>query len=328
MFWKNVAAEKLLEVNRLKWESPTKKTNYSDGRSLVWHAVGGFFVTELLDGFNAVTRKNFDIGIKSTDVNLPFGIHLATIPEITWFQGRPTMGTSPREWIQASAARDVDDWNENIDTYKIDITKAIYALLGRYYRNEWSFSSSGEIEKAGGKEKLFESELRNLLLWGQMSEIFANNIEKAISGISAQLSQLNINKIPNSTINEIISINVDSMKVNQYYIEDRRKAVNFMENLINNDIAALPVNKKTKEYIATIPKRMLENKELYETAEEKRMYYSLIKNKNTMDMWGEKIKIGIVFASILDKMAENKLELYFLNQLQKGNKEWFEWTFL
>lgn len=90
----------------------------------------------------------------------------------------------------------------------------------------------------------------------------------------------------------------------------------------------LPVDKKTKDYILTFPKRMLDNEQLFTTPAEEKMYMSVIQNTSMMNVGGQQLKVGNYFAMILDRMMEQKNEKYFLNQLSSGDKNGFEWTIL
>lgn len=72
-------------------------------------------------------------------INPITGNKLFTVPEFTLYQDKVTMATKPWEWINASVVRDVTDWNRYVDRYKIEVTKNIYDILGKYHRNESIF---------------------------------------------------------------------------------------------------------------------------------------------------------------------------------------------
>lgn len=87
------------------------------------------------------------MGIASGNLNIPLVGNVKT-PEITAIQTKVTMGTSPYEWIPAAATRNIDQWNEKVDIYKIELTKQIYELLRDYTKNKNVFTDSGKISKA------------------------------------------------------------------------------------------------------------------------------------------------------------------------------------
>lgn len=76
------------------------------------------------------------------------GNHLFTIPEVSIFQDKVTLGTKTWEWMQTAANRDVNRWNEYVDRYKISLTREIYELLGKYQRSEGAFSDTQKIQQA------------------------------------------------------------------------------------------------------------------------------------------------------------------------------------
>ena len=69
------------------------------------------------------------------------GNHLFTIPEVSIFQDKVTLGTKPWEWMQTAANRDVE-------RYKISLTREIYELLGKYQRSEGAFSDTQKIQES------------------------------------------------------------------------------------------------------------------------------------------------------------------------------------
>lgn len=86
-----------------------------------------------------------------------------------------------------------------------------------------------------------------------------------------------------------------------------------------------------KEYIKTIPDRILAQRNIYENTYEKRMYESMLKNKNTIertDENGKKIQVtvGNEFAIWLDEIVAWNQEQYFLEQIEAGNTKGFEWS--
>lgn len=62
-----------------------------------------------------------------------FNKNIGTIPELNLYQNKVTMGTKPWEWLNASAFRNIEDWNKAVDRYKIEATEEIYEILGAYH---------------------------------------------------------------------------------------------------------------------------------------------------------------------------------------------------
>lgn len=85
------------------------------------------------------------------------------------------------------------------------------------------------------------------------------------------------------------------------------------------------------EYIKKIPERIYLQQDIYQNDEEKRMYESMLKNKNTIertDENGKKIQVtvGNEFAIWLDEIVAWNQEKYFLEQIESGNATGFEWS--
>lgn len=169
-------------------------------------------------------------------------------------------------------------------------------------------------------------ELHETLLGGQGNSVFANNMENLESRIFSELPNISEQNIPNNLVNEAISMNVDAMKITPTFIAERQGAVNTTSASINHGISLLPVDMKTQDYIRTFPKRMAENRQLFENPDEEKMYQSVIQNTNMMNVGGMQIKIGNYFAALLDDMVQQKTENSFLSKFAKGDKTGYNWT--
>lgn len=239
-----------------------------------------------------MTGKDFqgmDIGIKRTYVNIPgFDALDFTLPEINFYRTKVSMGTNPSVWLGDAMTRDVSQWNNSVDRYKLEITEKIYTLLRHYYRNNSIFGNDSAVKEAGGKKELFQKELADILRGGEMATdfAFASQMENLILGITSELDNFSDNTLPNSIMNEYISRNVGAMKINAEYVQRRQEALAIKQSSLPQILDAIPIvqeNPRYKEYVYSLQGRMERNEDLYANDAEKSMYEYLITNTHTMN---------------------------------------------
>lgn len=134
--------------------------------------------------------------------------------------------------------------------------------------------------------------------------------------------------IPNSLINEYIAKSVGAMKIDEtLFIKSREEVLNRAESQMQMDIDTFPnMTPELKNYIKTIPERMLTQRDLYENQYEKHMYESMLKNETMMKLGDTEISVGNYFAVWLESATTWNQEKYFLSQLKAGNTTGFEWS--
>lgn len=131
-----------------------------------------------------------DIGLDRMSFNNPFtGKHLFTTPEMSVFQDKVTFGTEPWTWMQTAANRDIYRWNEYVERYKTLLKTDINVLLGEYRRGEGIFSDDDKIKEKGGKEKLLESELYELLRGGEPGTSFVREMKTLVDVILQEVQK-------------------------------------------------------------------------------------------------------------------------------------------
>lgn len=287
----SVAFDAMLGATRQKWKH-FEESNYSDGKGIMGHTLGvGMY--EILDGFNKIKQatvggREFDIGIDRMSVSVPLwggkDFHIGTIPEVTILGQKINFGIEPHEWMMrvALADRDVDAWNRKVDDFKISLIRDIYELLGRYFRNQSMFGSDRKIKDAGSKENLLKAQLREVMMQGEKGNVFEENINAIIDGIIADLPNLSDKKIPNSYINSLINTNVEAMKIDNFYLDSARVRLNKMRTSLFESADQFAKNETEKNYLRSIPDRMLNNQKLKDTPEEESMYNALIDSSEKM----------------------------------------------
>lgn len=332
VIWTHYFKDEVLEVTRKKWQY-FDKSNYSPEKSWLYH-VFGLGINEASDFIQNTyqwTRKFFglketewfDIWISKTDVNVPFYWHLFQIPEITYYQRKVNLGTSAQDWLRNAGFRDIDDWNHHVDNLKTPLTGEIYELVGEYYRNEWIFKYPEEIENAWWKKKLLEIELEKIIKKDGSSEIFRWQIEKIKKVVLSEVDNLNSSQTQSTEINEVINLAVDSMKINNLSLSNYQLSIAMTEAKISNWINDLPISDDEKKFLQSLPAKMESNSELFDNEEQKEMYDNLLDSE--VDYNGK--ELGLIIAYILDDMAKNNQEKYFIKQLQSWNNKWYEWSF-
>ena len=118
------------------------------------------------------------------------------------------------------------------------------------------------------------------------------------------------------------------MKIDEtLFIKSRDEALNRAESQMQMDIDTFPnMTPELKNYIKTIPERMLTQRDLYENQYEKHMYESMLKNETMMKLGDTEISVGNYFALWLESATTWNQEKYFLSQLKAGNTTGFEWS--
>lgn len=316
----------MLGATKQKWKY-FEESNYSDGKGIAGHFLGtGLY--EVLDGFNKIKQatvggKEFDIGIDRTRISVPLlggkDFHIGTIPEVTFLGQKIHFGIEPHEWMMRVMLkdRDVDAWNRKVDDFKISLTRDVYELLGRYFRNQSMFGSDSKIKEAGSKENLLKENLREIMTQGEAGDVFEKNINAIIDGIIEDLPNLSDKKIPNSYINSLINTNVEAMKIDNFYLNSADLRLNQMSTSLFTSADQLAKNETEKKYLQSLPNRMLANQKLKQTPEEEAMYSAIIDSTEKITIDNKEMERGEMFAFFLEQSAKWKNEQYFLSQLQK-----------
>lgn len=321
VMWTHYFNDEVLEATRKKWQY-FDKSNYSPEKSAFFHATG-LMIGEWSDTIQWAKNIGYDIGIPKTNVNVPFFGHLFQIPEITFYQRKVNLGTSAQDWLRDATNRTVDDWNHHVDNLKIHLTEDIYELLGEYHRNQWLFEFPKEIENAWWKKKLLEIELEKIIKKDGSSEMFRWQIEKIKKVILFEVDNLNSSQTQSTEINEVINLAVDSMKINNLSLSNYQLSIAMTEAKISNWINNLPISDDEKKFLQSLPAKMESNSELFDNEEQKEIYNNLLDSE--VDYNGK--ELGLIIAYILDDMAKNNQEKYFIKQLQSWNNKWYEWSF-
>lgn len=340
----NYLSDAYLEWKRHKWRF-FDNSLYSDGKGALGHILN-LGATEALTGLNQIAKTvwlpEFDVGIKRMNIGIPGVKRFFTMPEITFIQQKINLGTDPHLWMQQSAfqgelpgdsVRNVASWNAEVNKYRTQLSDEVHDLLGQYFRSEGIFREKSAIQKAGSKEKLFAQELTEVLQKDGTNYTFEKLTEGFVNRITTLLPTLDASKIPNNEISRAINDVTESMKIDHFYIQNRRLALGVLRGQIQSSMQELKphITAETLAYLDTIPERMLANHEkLWSNDDEKRMYMSVIENENFITLTAgeksERVKIGNYFAYILDDAVKWKNETYFLNQLESGNDRGFEWN--
>lgn len=324
-----------LDARRQVWLH-TQKMNYRHERSGFLHGTS-LFLTEITAGVNWVARKisgneNYtwvDIGADRTHVMDPItGTKIFTVPEFTFYQDKVNMATRPWEWINASANRDVMDWNRYVDRYKIEATKNIYDLLGKYHKNSWIFWDNIEISKVGGKVALLRRELEELLAGDNTGSVFRNEMLNMINAIAIETSKQKPIPIPNSLINEYIHVGIGAMKIDPVlFVKDREEELGVAKAEIDELMNGIPkLTIEQKNFLQKIPDRMLANEQLFQSNEEKLIYEYLLKRTDIMNFRWQKISVGNFMAFWLDQVVDWKHEAYFVQGIKSGDRGTTTWT--
>lgn len=324
-----------IDARRQVWLH-TQKMNYRDERSGFLHGTS-LFLTEITAWVNWAGRKisgdkNYtwiDVGSdKMHAINPITGNKLFTVPEFTLYQDKVTMATKPWEWINASVVRDVTDWNRYVDRYKIEVTKNIYDILGKYHRNESIFGDKWEITKAGGRDELLAKELKELLSGDNSGQVFENEMLNMISNIVIESSKPKPMSIPNSLINEYIHTGIGAMKIDTtLFVKDRHEKMVSTRWEIDNIVFEIPnLTIEQKKFLQQIPDRMLANKDLHQNNEEKLIYEYLLNRKDTISIRWQKISVGNYIAFWLDRVVEWKRETAFLSEIKSWRSGRSTWT--
>lgn len=330
-FGAELMMDKVLEATRKKWQY-FDEANYKDWKSGTIHVVSWLFIWEISDILQSAWQKGreivwlertqwWDIWIPQMNINLPFIGNVWQTPEITLYQHKVNLWTNPREWLRDSMGRDIYDWNNQVDLYKIELTGEIYEILWDYYRNQWVFSNELKIEKVGWKDKLLEEQLKKVMMKDWVSENFTMAINSITSAVLNEVPNLSEKKIPNSAINQTISLYIDSMKIDTVYVDNQIEELIIRRNEIRKTIQSLPINQEQKDFLDSIPEKMIEVKPPYDNEKEEKMYQDLLASKKEY----ENMELWLYIAQLLDIMSEYKEDQYFFSQIQKRNFKWYEW---
>ena len=175
-----------------------------------------------------------------------------------------------------------------------------------------------------------EKTLEEILRGGEKGDVFATQITALKNGIMAEVR--NNSPIPNSLINEYIAKSVGAMKIDEtLFIKSREEALNRAESQMQMDIDTFPnMTPELKNYIKTIPERMLTQRDLYENQYENKGLFideeTKLKNETMMKLGDTEISVGNYFALWLESATTWNQEKYFLSQLKAGNTTGFEWS--
>ena len=108
--------------------------------------------------------------------------------------------------------------------------------------------------------------LLQILESGNSDTAFNAQKSKIIDGVMAELQNVVANKGPTTVLDEIIDGQVDMMKVDRFFLETRSTGLTLRKDGIRSMVDALPpppaLDKKSKDYVATIFDRMIANKEI------------------------------------------------------------------
>lgn len=334
--------EALLEKTHAKWKL-FQRANYRDTRSAFVHGATGLFILEGLGKFSDTTGKlarkvgidtskmsRMDIGLRSGDVSLPVSLPYVgkniSVPEITLFQQKVNFSTPPWEWMKAAAGRTVAEWNSGVDVYRNSATRIVYDILKKYYENSGPFADVKEVANIGGKKKMLESQLYQRLM-PEGGDLYAQNVESIIGAVAAEVENLDKNSIPSTNINEAIRINVNAMKLDAIFVENRKRANNFAWNILQSQILEMPeLNQKEKTYLISLFERMEKQQPLFVNAEEKAMYSALLNNDTMVSVDGMTMKVSRKISLILDKMAEIQQEKSFFSHVNDSQSAVWNFT--
>lgn len=161
-----------------------------------------------------------------------------------------------------------------------------------------------------------------------MSSLYLAQIKKIVDGILVELPNFDKNKIPNSTIDELLRNHINMMKIDDFFIKERKQARTFETIYISTLIDNLPISEEEKNYIKLLPNRMQENRQLYENDSEKLIYERLIESETIITIEEQQTTLGKYFAELLNKMLDLKNEKYFLDRVEQGDTDGTKWNFI
>lgn len=125
--------------------------------------------------------------------------------------------------------------------------------------------------------------------------------------------------IPNSYINQIVSEQIGSMKIDRtLFVDDRRERMIALKAEIFAPIEHIPnLTPEQRNFLEKIPDRMLKNQDLYQNNSEKLIYEHLLKREDKITPQGASaISVGNYMADWLDKVVNWKHETKFLNDIK------------
>jgi hypothetical protein len=351
------AWEKLLDGKRTYWKYASRKWLwvYTDGASKIWNFVAGGWVTGQLDASNARLRDNwlankaFDIGTGRLE-NVPIKWLWINhrFPEMTWFQHNINISTAPWDWLRDHPWRTIDDWNSQLETYKTKLASAIGKTMAYYQNQEWPFSYPDLIKEKGGKDKLLEWYLTEILLSWNMSDAFGGARKDIIDAVLIE-AKGGWKKSSEKNISFYIRQQISFMYIDNDFINKRKFELDVRRQEIDGALWILSKHTTPEQmnYLKTIVKRMVENREIvnldwgrwektnvlgmssnkFTPSQEVQWFDGLLSDNRIIDWlpW-DNMKVWAYFALLLDKMLEYKREYEFINEISKWNIKWVKWA--
>lgn len=349
------AWEKLLDGKREYWKYASRKWIgvYTDGASKTGNFVAGWWITGQLDASNEKLRQNglsnktYDIGTWRLE-HVPvksFGFNYR-MPEMTWFQHNINISTAPWDWVRDNPGRTIDDWNKQLDTYRVKLWSAIGKAVAHYTDGTGPFSYPDLAKEKWGKEWLLEWYLTEILLAGNMSDAFWWARKEIIDAVMSEV-KTGWKRSSEKNLSFFIRQQVSFMHIDDDFINRRKFELDVRRQELDSALWILSkyTTSEQMNYLKTILQRMLESKEVvnlewgkwkkdtvlgmssnkFIPSQEVQWFDGLLWDNRILEGLPWNVKVWAYFAILLDKMLDYKREYEFIFEVQNWNKQWVQW---